>query len=208
MVDVGALRPFDWDGPVLSEPRRFVVRPSAAGGFEACAAALTRLLARAMVSTRATSGPGSPPTRWPTARHPRRRSSRSSTRPMSPTPCGRRSRRRCPARPACSSASAATPAVLELFEHPDSFAAQWDAIVDGLLRSTLHVPTVPTPGRRARKFVRRLSSRPTTTVADAGKGLLTEVADDLVSVRSLCTRDGHLVHTAALNVRHDLVLAA
>jgi hypothetical protein len=48
VVDVGALQPFDWDGPALSEPRRFVVRPSAAGGFEACAAALTRLLARAM----------------------------------------------------------------------------------------------------------------------------------------------------------------
>lgn len=100
------------------------------------------------------------------------------------------------------------PAVLELFEHPDSFAAQWDAIVDGLLRSTLHVLTAPTPGRRARKFIRRLSSRPTQAVAGAGEGLLAEVADDLVSVRSLCTRDGHLVHTAALNVRHDLVLAA
>jgi len=100
------------------------------------------------------------------------------------------------------------PAVLELFEHPDSLAAQWDAIVDGLLRSTLHVPGVPTPGRRARTFVRRLSSRPTKAVAGAGEGMLTEVADDLVSVRSLCTRDGHLVHTAALNVRHDLVLAA
>jgi hypothetical protein len=33
---------------VLSEPRGFVVRPSAAGGFEACAAALSRLLTRAM----------------------------------------------------------------------------------------------------------------------------------------------------------------
>jgi hypothetical protein len=48
MVDARALEPFDWDGPVLSEPRGFVVRPSAAGGFEACAAALSRLLTRAM----------------------------------------------------------------------------------------------------------------------------------------------------------------
>lgn len=48
MVDARALEPFDLDGPVLSEPRGFVVRPSAAGGFEACAAALSRLLTRAM----------------------------------------------------------------------------------------------------------------------------------------------------------------
>lgn len=44
MVDARALEPFDWSGPVLSEPGGFVVRPSAAGGFEACAAALSRLL--------------------------------------------------------------------------------------------------------------------------------------------------------------------
>lgn len=48
MVDARALEPFDLDGPVLAEPRGFVVRPSAAGGFEACAAALSRLLTRAM----------------------------------------------------------------------------------------------------------------------------------------------------------------
>jgi hypothetical protein len=46
MVDARALEPFDLNGPVLSEPRGFVVRPSAAGGFEACAAALSRLLTR------------------------------------------------------------------------------------------------------------------------------------------------------------------
>jgi hypothetical protein len=48
MVDARALEPFDLNGPVLSEPRGFVVRPSAAGGFEAFAAALSRLLTRAM----------------------------------------------------------------------------------------------------------------------------------------------------------------
>lgn len=48
MDSINGLRAFDWDGPVLSEPRSFVVRPSSAGGFEACAAALSRLLASAM----------------------------------------------------------------------------------------------------------------------------------------------------------------
>ena len=42
------LVPFDLDGPVLAHSRQFVVTPAAAGGFEACASALARLLARAM----------------------------------------------------------------------------------------------------------------------------------------------------------------
>lgn len=40
MDSINGLRAFDWDGPVLSEPRSFVVRPSSAGGFEACAVEL------------------------------------------------------------------------------------------------------------------------------------------------------------------------
>jgi hypothetical protein len=48
MDGINGLRAFDSDEPVLSEPRSFVVRPSSAGGFEACAAALSRLLASAM----------------------------------------------------------------------------------------------------------------------------------------------------------------
>ena len=42
------------------------------------------------------------------------------------------------------------PALVELFEHPDSFEGQWDALIDALLSSTLHVRAVPTPTRRAR----------------------------------------------------------
>lgn len=48
MVDARALEPFDLDGPVLSDARESVVRPAAAGGLEACAAALSRLLSRTM----------------------------------------------------------------------------------------------------------------------------------------------------------------
>ena len=100
------------------------------------------------------------------------------------------------------------PAVAELFEHPDSFARQWDAMVDGLLRSTLHVPAQPTPARRARRFVRRLGGRPMERTDRAGDGVLAEATDDLVSIRTLTDADGWMIHTAVLNVRHELVLAA
>lgn len=42
------LVPFDLDGPVLSESHTFVVTPASGGGFDACAAALARLLGLAM----------------------------------------------------------------------------------------------------------------------------------------------------------------
>jgi len=100
------------------------------------------------------------------------------------------------------------PAVLELFEHPDSLRRQWDAIVDGLLRSTLHVPARPTSTRRARAFIDRISKRSLPRVDAAGAGALAESTDDLVSIRALETPAHDLVHLAALNVRHDLVLAA
>lgn len=100
------------------------------------------------------------------------------------------------------------PAVLEIFEHPGSLAQQWDALIDGLLRSTLHVPARVTPTRRARAFVDRLSGHELPRAEPAGAGVVASAEDDLVSVRALDTADGRTVHVAALNVRHDLVLAA
>ncbi len=99
------------------------------------------------------------------------------------------------------------PALVELFEHPRSLARQWNGLVDGLLRSSLHVPAVPTTTRRARAFVDRLTRRAMHPSAPAGDGFLAGIEDNLVSVRSLNTV-GRQIHVAALNVRHDLVLAA
>lgn len=100
------------------------------------------------------------------------------------------------------------PAVVEVFDHPTSFAQEWGRLVDGLLRSTTHIRREPTPTRRARRFVQRLTNRPVGTVEVVGAGAQGEDRDDLVSIRCLATYDGALVHAAALNVRHDLVLAA
>lgn len=100
------------------------------------------------------------------------------------------------------------PALVEVFEHPDQLAQQWDALIDGLLASTLHVRRRTTSTRRARAFLDRLTGRSLTDLTPAGDGVLGEVADDLVSVRALDTRAGRTIHATALNVRHELVLAA
>lgn len=100
------------------------------------------------------------------------------------------------------------PALVEVFEHPDSLAQQWDALIDGLLASTLHVGRKTTSTRRARAFLDRLTHRSLTDLTAAGDGVLGEAADDLVSVRALDTGGGRTIHATALNVRHELVLAA
>lgn len=100
------------------------------------------------------------------------------------------------------------PAMLEIFEHPRSLATQWDSLIEGLLASTAHLPPVPTLGRRARKFVQRLSGRRLPFVDSAGAGFLAEDTDDLISVRCLANERRQGLHAAALNVRHRLVLAA
>lgn len=100
------------------------------------------------------------------------------------------------------------PALVEVFEHPDQLAQQWDALIEGLLASTLHVARRSTSTRRARAFVDRLSGRDLPTRTAAGAGVLAEADDDLVSIRALDAGDGRTIHATALNVRHELVLAA
>ena len=100
------------------------------------------------------------------------------------------------------------PALVEVFEHPDQLAQQWDGLIEGLLASTLHVRRRTTSTRRARAFVERLTTRSLPDRVPAGAGILAEADDDLVSVRALDTVDGRTIHATALNVRHELVLAA
>jgi hypothetical protein len=104
--------------------------------------------------------------------------------------------------------AAGHPALVEVFEHPDQLAQQWDALIDGLLASTLHVSRKTTSTRRARAFIDRLTNRDLPTLTEAGAGVLGETADDLVSIRALDAGDGRTIHATALNVRHELVLAA
>ena len=100
------------------------------------------------------------------------------------------------------------PVLLEVFDHPRTMAEQWAGILGSVWMDAHAAPAVPTPGRRARAFVARISGAPVQVArrAGAGRGLSVE-HDDLISVRGLALGTT-LVHAAVLNARHDLVLAA
>ena len=100
------------------------------------------------------------------------------------------------------------PVLLEVFDHPRTLAEQWAGILGSVWMDAHAVPPVPTPGRRARAFVQRISGAPMQAARRAGVGHgLTMEDSDLVSGRGLAL-GSTLVHAAVLNTRHDLVLAA
>lgn len=99
------------------------------------------------------------------------------------------------------------PVLLEVFDHPRTLAEQWDAILTAVALDAIGAPYAPTPGYRARAFTARIQAL-ALEPDDIGPAATTLAArDDLAAVRALTTPAG-TVHAAALNVRHDLVLAA
>ena len=100
------------------------------------------------------------------------------------------------------------PVLLEVFDHPRTLAEQWAGILGSVWMDAHAAPAVPTPGRRARAFVARISGTPLKPTRRAGVGRGLTVEDDtLISGRGLALGTS-LVHAAVLNARHDLVLAA
>jgi hypothetical protein len=100
------------------------------------------------------------------------------------------------------------PALLEVFDHPDTLAAQWDAILASVAMDALLLPvTVPTPGHRARAFIRAAMATRLQDVGPAGAALAVAGSDrTLVSARGVAT--DRVIHAAVVNARHRLVLAA
>ena len=99
------------------------------------------------------------------------------------------------------------PALLEVFDHPRTLARQLAPIIEGVLVDTIDRPRIATSGRRARTFAAAAGRQTLAPAGDAGSGLIAEHRDQLIDVRSVTHRDGSVVHTAAVNVRHDLVAA-
>ena len=99
------------------------------------------------------------------------------------------------------------PVLLEVFDHPRTLAEQWTAILRAVALDAVGVPELPTPGYRARAFIQRVRRLVESDglFVDQASGI--ERRDDLVDVRTLALR-GVDLHLAAVNVRHELVLAA
>jgi hypothetical protein len=99
------------------------------------------------------------------------------------------------------------PVLLEVFDHPDTLAEQWDAILSSLAIDAATIPAAPTPGHQARAFVRPACATELSDAAPAGAAVAVGGTDQrLVSVRGI--RADHLLHAAVVNLRHQLVLAA
>ena len=97
------------------------------------------------------------------------------------------------------------PVALELFDHPDTLSERLDSIVRGYLPDSMQGGYVQTPSRRARRFADRITRVGVTE--PEGPNHRRNVPDEVVAAEALYNED-MLLHLAALNARHDLVLAA
>ena len=98
------------------------------------------------------------------------------------------------------------PVLLEVFDHPRTLAELLPSIVASVAMDAIGLPYAPTSNGRARRFVERLQ-RTRLEAFKREPGFTNRAAgDDVVQVQS--TDIGRaLVHAAALNVRHEFVLA-
>jgi hypothetical protein len=97
------------------------------------------------------------------------------------------------------------PVALELFDHPDTLAERLEAILRGYLPDSVCTGYVVTPSRRARRFADRVVAIGVTE--QEGPNHKRNKPDLVVAAEALFNKD-ELMHLAALNARHSLVLAA
>ncbi len=96
---------------------------------------------------------------------------------------------------------AGQPVQLEVFDSPRTLAAVWDAALRAAAVDALDAASIPTPGRRARRFldrVRQLSTEP--AVSKGGRSELR--SSPYVELAGLSWR-GRTVHAVATNPRHE-----
>jgi hypothetical protein len=97
------------------------------------------------------------------------------------------------------------PLLLEAFDSPRTLAAVWEQLLQSAALDAIGAAPVPTPGRRARRFLDRLE-QVATAPAEAGVGRDFCGRSDYARLDSLVW-SGRTVHTVASNVRHELVAA-
>jgi hypothetical protein len=102
---------------------------------------------------------------------------------------------------------AGQPLLLEVFDSPRTLEECWDQLLQAATLDAAGSPEVPTPSRRARRFVDRLSAvaLPSPRRA-AGAGHETGGASSSVRTSTLSWQD-RAVHTVGPNLRHELVAA-
>lgn len=101
---------------------------------------------------------------------------------------------------------AGQPLLLEVVDSPRTFRQIWGPLLESVALDALHAPAVPTPGRRARRFVDRLAHANLQVAGEAGVGRALAGQSPYVDVRGLVWQN-RAVHAVALNPRHELVNA-
>lgn len=101
---------------------------------------------------------------------------------------------------------AGQPVAAEVFDSPMTLARQFASIVNAAALDALWLPPVPTPSRRARRFVDRAARIELRPAAPAGLGSTYAGQDQYAEIAALSWRDRE-VHTVLTNPRHELVAA-
>jgi hypothetical protein len=97
------------------------------------------------------------------------------------------------------------PVALELFDHPDTLAERFDSIVQSYVAESLVRNFVSTPSARVRKFVDRTETEDLSELVD-DKRKRTR-SNEHVATEAVF-ESNQMLHLSALNVKHELVLAA
>ena len=99
------------------------------------------------------------------------------------------------------------PYVAEVFDSITTLRRQLPAILEAAALDAGRAPAVPTPGRRARRFIDRIESLQLTPAGEAGLGERVEARSQYADVAGLRWKDRD-VHVRMSNVRHPMLVGA
>lgn len=102
---------------------------------------------------------------------------------------------------------AGQPLLAEVFDAPATLAQAFPALVEAAAMDALGMPPIATPGRRARRFLRRAEAVHPRLVGRAGIAERLTGRNEHVELSTLRWQ-GHDLHIQLTNRHHDLVLAA
>ncbi|WP_454301822.1 ARPP-1 family domain-containing protein [Salana multivorans] len=102
---------------------------------------------------------------------------------------------------------AGQPLSAEVFDSPRILAAQFRPIVEAAAMDALGQPALPTPARRAIRFIERAGLVVRRPEAEAGIAVTLAGRTQYADLRAVHWQ-GRALHTLLTNPRHDLVLAA
>ncbi len=100
---------------------------------------------------------------------------------------------------------AGQPVQAEVYDSWRTLGSVWDALLQSAALDALDLPALPTPGRRARRFLDRVSAIPVSE-SYGGLGTALRGRSPYARLDALAWR-GRAVHTVAVNLRHELVAA-